>query len=210
MSFWLNAFIPRDIFGATTMLLEGEYRGSIALSKPPCYLTDQRNFSNDLRASSRMHSFVKVDLTTSQPVLTQQHRCDDLIQCDPATGEVLSKHRVGTSNMTFSLEATSPTILIQMACRYSGSIPRHGYGMGEIEYKGTIEISAAPRSIDIDLMICLFPAFEGYAAIDDGRGAILFRHAPPAGILSLGPPRGAKRRIRSRLDDEFFNRSNDE
>ena len=26
------------------------------------------------------------------------------------------------------------------------------------------------RSIDIDLMICLFPAFEGYAAIDDGTG----------------------------------------
>ena len=210
MSFWLNAFIPRDVFGATTMLRGGEYKGSIALSKPPCYLTDQRNFSNDLRASSRMHSFVKVDLTTSQPVLTQQHRCDDLIQCDPATGEVLSKHRVGTSNMTFSLEATSPTIFIQMACRYSGSIPRHGYGIGETEYKGTIEIDPAARSIDLDMMICLFPAFEGYAAINNGPGAILFRHAPPAGILSLGPPRGAKRRIRSRLDDEFFNRSNDE
>ena len=210
MSFWLNAFIPRDIFGATTMLLEGEYRGSIALSKPPCYLTDQRNFSNDLRASSRMHSFVKVDLTTSQPVLTQQHRCDDLIQCDPATGEVLSKHRVGTSNMTFSLEATSPTILIQMACRYSGSIPRTGHGIGEIESRGTIEIAPAAGSFEIDIMICLFPAFEGYAVINDGPIAILFRHAPPAGILSLGPPRGAKRRIRSRLDDESFNRSNDE
>jgi hypothetical protein len=210
ISFWLNTFIPRDIIGATTMLRGGEYKGSIALSKPPCYLTDQRNFSNDLRASSRMHSFVKVDLTTSQPVLTQRHRCDDLIQCDPATGEVLSKHRVGTSNMTFSLEAISPTILIQMACRYGGSIPRHGYGIGEIEYKGTIEISAAPRSIDIDLMICLFPAFEGYAAIGDGIGTVLFRHAPPAGILALGPPRGAKRRIRARLDDEFSSRHNDE
>ena len=210
MSFWLNAFIPRDVFGATTMLRGGEYKGSIALSKPPCYLTDQRNFSNDLRASSRMHSFVKVDLTTSQPVLTQQHRCDDLIQCDPATGEVLSKHRVGTSNMTFSLQATSPTIFIQMACRYSGSIPRHGYGIGETEYKGTIEIDPAARSIDLDMMICLFPAFEGYAAINDGPGAILFRHAPAAGILSLGPPRGAKRRIRARLDDKCFSRHNDE
>ena len=34
-----------------------------------------------------MQSWVKVDLTTSQPVLTQQHRCDDLIDCDPASGE---------------------------------------------------------------------------------------------------------------------------
>ena len=210
ISFWLNAFIPRDIFGATTMLREGEYKGLTALSGPPCYLTDQRNFSNDLRASSRMHSLVKVDLTASEPVLTQQHRCDDLIDCDPASGEVLQKRRGSTSKMNFSLLAAAPTILIQMDCRYTDARSRAAHGIGETEYKGTIEISPAARSIDIDLMICLFPAFEGYAAIDDGRGAILFRHAPPAGILSLGPPRGAKRRIRSRLDDESFNRSNDE
>jgi hypothetical protein len=190
------------------MLRGGEYKGLMALSKPPYYLTDQRNFSNDLRASSRMHSFVKVDLTTSEPVLTQQHRCDDLIECDPASGDVLKKQRVRTSKMKFSLESTTPTILVQMDCHYGDSIPRAGHGLGEIEYKGTIEISLAARSIDIDLMICLFPAFEGYAAIDDGRGAILFRHAPPAGILSLGPPRGANRRVRSRLDDESFSRSN--
>jgi hypothetical protein len=210
MSFWLNAFIPRDIFGATTMLLEGEYRGLTVLSAAPCYLTDQRNFSNDLRASSRMHSLVKVDLTTSEPVLTQQHRCDDLIECDPASGEVLNKRRVSTSKMTFSLEATEPTIMIQMDCKYIDPLAPVAHGIGETEYKGTIEISPAARSLDIDIMICLFPAFEGYAAINDGPGAILFRHAPPAGILSLGPPRGANRRIRSGLVYEFFNRSNNE
>jgi hypothetical protein len=210
MSFWLNTFIPRDIFGATTMLLEGEHRGLTVLSAAPCYLTDQRNFSNDLRASSRMHSFVKVDLTTSQPVLTQQHRCDDLVECDPTNGEVLQKRHGNTSKMNFSLLAAAPTILIQMDCRYTDARSRPAHGIGEIEYKGTIEISPAARTLDIDLMICLFPAFEGYAAINDGPGAILFRHAPPAGILSLGPPRGANRRIRSGLVYEFFNRSNNE
>lgn len=210
ISFWLNTFIPRDIIGATTMLRGGEYKGLMALSKPPCYLTDQRNFSNELCASSRMQSWVKVDLTTSQPVLTQQHRCDDLIECDSMSGEVMNKRRVSTSKMTFSLEATTPTILIQMDCRYGESVGRAGHGINDLEYKGTIEIDPTARSIDIDLMICLFPAFEGYAAIGDGTETVLFRHAPPAGILSLGPPRGAKRRIRARLDDEFFSRHNDE
>ena len=157
-----------------------------------------------------MQSWVKVDLTTSQPVLTQQHRCDDLIECDPMSGEVMNKRRVSTSKMTFSLQATTPTILIQMDCRYGESVGRAGHGINDLEYKGTIEIDPAARSIDIDLMICLFPAFEGYAAIGDGTETVLFRHAPPAGILSLGPPRGAKRRIRARLDDEFFSRHNDE
>ena len=210
ISFWLNALIPRDIGGATTMLRHGEYRGLTALSASPCYLTDQRNFSNDLWASSRMQSWVKVDLSDAEPVLAQQHRCDDLIECDLLSGEVLNKQRIGASKMTFSLEATTPTILIQMDCRYGDSIPLAGHGIGETEYKGTIEIDPAARSIDLDMMICLFPAFEGYAAINNGPSAILFRHAPPAGILSLGPPLGAKRRIRSQLDYDFGNRSNDE
>jgi hypothetical protein len=192
------------------MVLEGEYRGLTALSTAPCYLTDQRNFSNDLWTSSRMHSWVKVDLSDAEPVLTQHHRCDDLVECDPDSGEVLRKHHGNTSNMRFLLSATTPTILIQMDCRYSDDLFRTAHGIGEIEYKGTIEIAPAARSIDIDIMICLFPAFEGYAAIDDGPGTVLFRHSPPAGILSLGPPRGAKRRIRSHLDDEFLGRHNDE
>ena len=210
ISFWLNAFIPRDIFGATTMLRDGEYKGLTAFSGSPCYLTDQRNFSNDLRASSRMHSLVKVDLTTAEPVLTQQHRCDYLIECDPVSGEVLQKRHGSTSKMNFNLSASDPAIIIRMDCNYSDPVAALAHGVGDIEYKGRIEIDPAARSIDIDIMICLFPAFEGYAAINDKPGTVLFRHAPPAGILALGPPLGANRRIRSRLDDGFFSQPNDE
>lgn len=192
------------------MLLQGEYKGLTALSGPPHYLTDQRDFSNDLRASSRMHSFVKVDLTASEPVLSQRHRCDDLIECDPVSGEVLRKRRGSTSKMNFSLLDTTASIRIALGCRYGDSMPRASHGIGEIEYRGTIEIAPEAGRFEIDIMICLFPAFEAYAVINDGPSAILFRHASPAGVLGLGPPRGAKRRIRSRLDGELFKRSNDE
>ena len=201
ITFWLNAFIPRDIAGATTVLREGEYKGLTAFSVAPCYLTDQRNFSNEMRAPSRMHSIAKVDLDDLKPVLTQWHRCDDLVECDPVSGEVLSRREGRASNMRFSVAATEPTIVIRMDCKYTDSVAPRAHGIDEIEYKGTIEINPTAGTIDIDLMICLFPAFEGYAAIEDHPGVILFRHAPPAGILTLGPPRGANRRIRSRLDD---------
>ena len=102
--------------------------------------------------------------------------------------------------MRFSLTAAAPTVLLRMDCRCSDPAPP-AHGIGAIEYKGTVEINPTARSIDIDLMICLFPAFEAYASIDEGSATIVFRHAPPAGILSLGPMPGAKRRIRSHLDD---------
>jgi hypothetical protein len=204
ITFWLNTFIPRDISGATTIVRGGEYKGLTALSSPPCYLTDQRNFSNDLRAVSRMHSWIKVDLGGLEPVLTQRHRCDVLIECDPVSGEVIRKRQGSTSNMKFSLVVAEPSLLIRMDCKHSEPITPAAHGIGETEYKGTIEIVPAARIIDIDLMICLFPAAEGYAAIEDRPGLIVFRHAPPAGILTLGPPRGAKRRIRSHWDDANF------
>jgi hypothetical protein len=210
VTFWLNAFIPRDIAAATTMVLEGEYRGLTALSISPCYLTDQRNFSNELRASSRMHSLARIDISASEPVLTQYQRCDDLIECDPVSGEVIGKRRASASKMKFTFLASDPRILIRMECRYCDPLMAPAHGLGEIEYKGTIEIDPAAGFIGIDLMICLFPAFEGYAAIDNGPPAVLFRHAPAPGILALGPPRGAQRRIRSQLDYESFSRRNSE
>ncbi len=183
------------------MLLEGEHRGLSVLSASPCYLTDQRNFSNEMRARSRMQSVATLDFTNSKPGLTQSHRCGDLIECDPVSGEVLRQRQGSTSNMKFLLAAAEPTILIRMDCKYTDPLAAAAHGIGEIEYKGSIEIDPTARTIDIDVMICLFPAFEGYAKINDGFPAILFRHAPPAGILPLGPPRGANRRIRSRLED---------
>jgi hypothetical protein len=209
ITFWLNAFIPRDVVGATAMLHDGEYKGLTALSGPPCYLTDQRDFSNDPRARSRMHSLVEINLD-GEANLTQLHRCDDLIECDPVNGDLLRKARASTSKMSFRLVATVPIILIRMECRYLDLLYRPGFGIDEIEYSGTIQIDPAACTIDIDLMICLFPGFEGYAAIDDCPSAILFRHAPPPGILGLGPPRGANRRIRSRLDVDGFCGSSDE
>jgi hypothetical protein len=103
--------------------------------------------------------------------------------------------------MRFQLEATEPIILMRMECRYTDPLAPTAHRIGDIEYRGGIEINPAARAIEIDLMICLFPAFEGYAAINDGHPAILFRHSPVAGILSLGLPTGAHRRIRSRLVD---------
>jgi hypothetical protein len=143
----------------------------------------------------------RVEFTDSVPALKERHRCDDLTECDQVSGGTIQRRRSSLANMRFRLEATEPTILIRMECRYTDLLAPTAHGIGEIEYRGGIEINPAARAIEIDLMICLFPAFEGYAAINDGHPAILFRHAPPSGVLSLESRSGAHRRIRSRLID---------
>jgi hypothetical protein len=180
---------------------QGESRGLTAFTGSPCYLTDQRNFSNELHARSRMHSLARIEITDSAPTLTQRHRCDDLKECDQVSGDLIRRRRSSLANMRFRLEAMEPTISMRLECRYTDPLAPTAHGIGEIEFKGTVEIDPAARAIEIDIMICLFPAFEGYAAINDEHPAILFRHSPVAGILSLALPSGAHRRIRSRLVD---------
>jgi hypothetical protein len=184
----------------TTTLREGPHKGLTALTGSSQFLTDQRNFSNNRRASSRMHSEARVDLTVAPAAMGQTHRCDKIIECDARNGEIIREHRVSTSQMKFVLTDAAPLLSLELSCKSANPRAQEVRGFAEIEYRGDVVIDIERRSIMIDFMICLFPAFEAYAAINDGAGVVLFRHAPPPGILASSLPAGAKRRIRSRLE----------
>lgn len=66
VKFWINAFIPRDVSGYTKPVPGGPHRGKTMIPGPnpvsDCYLTDQRDFSNDIHAKSRMHSEFRMAL----------------------------------------------------------------------------------------------------------------------------------------------------
>lgn len=147
-----------------------------------------------------MYSEARVDLTATPAVLTQAHRCDKSAECDVRNGEMIREHRASTSQMKFVLTNTEPLLSLELSCKSANPRAQGDLGFAEIEYRGGVVIDVERRSIMIDLMICLFPAFEAYAAINDGAGVVLFRHAPPPGILASSLPAGARRRIRSRLE----------
>jgi hypothetical protein len=88
-----------------------------------------------------------------------------------------------------------------MDCVASNPCTSAAWAFSDIEYKGAIAINREKRSIAINLMIGVFPAYEGYAAINNGIGAILFRQIPPAGIKTMYVPPRANRPIRSQLED---------
>jgi hypothetical protein len=202
VTFWINAFLPWALPGTTTVLQVGPYRGHSAIIGPKKYcLTDQRGFSNVITAESRMHSAVTIDFDGSTSVMTQQHQCGYTIECDDKTGEVTARKKASSAHMQFQLVATEPVVTIQLYGLASNPCTSTTWAFGDIEYKGTIFIDPAVRKIAIDLRTCTFPAFEGYAAINNGIGSILFRLLPPAGIKVMHISPGAIRPIRSQLED---------
>jgi hypothetical protein len=202
VTFWINAFLPWSLPGTTTVLRNGPYRGHSAITGAKQYcLTDQRGFSNVMTAASRMHSAVMIDFGDAPPVLTQQHKCDYTTECDRKTGEVTARKKASTAQMQFRLVATEPTVIVHMHCLTSNPCTSSSWAFGNIEYKGTIFIDPTTRRIAVALMTATFPAFEGYAAINNGAGSILFRMMPPAGIKALHVSPGATRPLRAQLED---------
>lgn len=79
LELWLNAFIPRDIPGYTKTIMKGQHAGKTAIPLPSVarlaqyptkdwdagYLTDQRSFSSNPRASVRMQSYMKIRLDSN-------------------------------------------------------------------------------------------------------------------------------------------------
>jgi hypothetical protein len=86
VKFWINAFIPKIIPGYTRPVpgnpMLTMIPGPVLVTGSDCYYTDQRDFSNEIHASSRMHSEGRVEFRSSRdPVMTQWHNCDTTTEC---------------------------------------------------------------------------------------------------------------------------------
>src|SRR5687767_11048192 len=103
IKFWINAFIPKNVPGYTKP--RPGHPGETMIPGPginpfsDCYHTDQRDFSNQIHAGSRIHSEAKVVFTGAMPVLTTWHNCDETIECDCEDGEEECRKKGSTGSM---------------------------------------------------------------------------------------------------------------
>jgi hypothetical protein len=196
---WLNVLVPFDIDGAIVAVPAGPHAGKTALDLGSALLlTDQRAFSADPRATSRMQSYVTIDLGEGEPIVSATHRSDWAIVCDHERGEIVCRARASTRRMVARVVATDP-VVVSLDCATSAPCPGAPAPLDELEYRGTITYHPAARELCLELMVALCPATEGYAALNGGPGTILFHQAPLS--LAARPPRGARRRIRTVLAD---------
>jgi len=200
IAIWLNVFVPFDINGAVVTVPAGPHAGKTAVDLGSALLlTDQRAFSTDPRATSRMQSYAKIDLGEGEPIVSVTHRSDWAVVCDRERGEVVCRSRAGTRRMVARIVSTDP-VVISLDCATSAPCPGAPPSLDEFEYRGTITYRPGARELSLDLMVALCPATEGYGAVNDGPGIILFRQAPLP-TAAWQAPRGARRRIHTVLAD---------
>lgn len=223
MKFWINAFIPLNVIGYTKPI--PGHPGKTMIPGPginplsDCYHTDQRDFSNKIHASSRMHAEAKVDFSGGGQALTQWHNCDETIECDCEDGEEECNKKGKTNNMNFKISpsvssspkpgflpspvvpVSSPIVTLEMKCAaHNPCAPSSTLG-GDIDCEGKIYMDRSARRIECDIKIDAFPAFEAYATINDGAGVMMFQIAPPFGNTVMNLPGPATRAVQVRLED---------
>ena len=180
IAFWINAFIPRDIFDLTQPVTAGPHAGGTMIPGPlvDCYLTDQRSFSSKRHALSRLHSEGALHVDGNDLRLSQAHRCDATHEIDCKTGVVDCEKKGDTDNMKLSLVAE--TIVdgkAKIKVKLAANNPCF-FGSPDINVEGKINIDFEAKKITFKGKVEPFPAFEAYVVVDGGSAIPLLQLLP--------------------------------
>jgi hypothetical protein len=99
VNFWLNAFIPNS---ACTTKGDIFIVGSPSMPVPRFFAGDQREFSDDVNASARMHSEVRLEgLSTDAPTIAFQNNvCGESREVD-GEGNIIASATASADRMFF-------------------------------------------------------------------------------------------------------------
>lgn len=196
---WINAFIPKDIPGLTKPA-GGRYLGDTMIPGPvhgvsDCFLTDNRSFSSNPAASSRLHSLCDIDLA-QKSVASQMHRCDPTVEVDCEDFTTECNRSASTSNMRFAPVSVSGTL---MTIAYEGAASNGCFtGAPDIDIIGTITVDLVASTLSFDGNCEPFPAFEIYMSVDDGSAKTLVQRLPDSGTSPWNLPGSPNRAIRGK------------
>lgn len=198
---WIKSFIPEDIDGAERVA-DGPHAGKTMFRSPGpidvWYLTDQRGFSNDIQAFSRMHSEIELDFVDFT-IKREHHQCDPTIQITHDTGAEECHETAGTEYMTFSEFTISPDAK-RMTLHLHGSSKNACLKLGPVKVAPSLDYSAdivvwlgkagQEVTIEVDSWIETYPAFEMYVSVNNKPPDTIFQAAiePDATPLSLIGP----------------------
>lgn len=148
-----------------------------------CFSSDNRMFSNDPQASSRIVSEIVLVISGSTVTVEQAdgraiHRAGATHKVDCQTGaDIVPSQTASTSNMHFGTPAIAGGI-VQIIVDGRASNPLV-FGSPDIQYGGSFIFNIAAKTLRFSGSIKNFPAYEAYAQLNDGPIVTLFQSPPP-------------------------------
>lgn len=185
---WVKAFIPGSYHGNIDGT--GAASGRRLLPGPSswfndCFHTDDRDFSNDITAPSRLHSEFELDLRSGH--LSEVHFCGETVEYDCEDGDEECRDTATGQMAWTNLRQHNGDILVDL----SGAAGNPCFsGAPEIDYEGTVVIDVSAHTITFNGLVNGFPAYEGYATINGGAGEVLFQYGPRGGPSDLAGSAG--------------------
>lgn len=200
---WVNAFIPSTYAGAQ-LIEAGDHAGKTMLTTlwvvNRCFLTDDREFSPDLHAMSRMHSEIEIDVQRKK-VIYEFHHCHETVEIDCATGEERCRAFGDTKNMVFEnfvAEGDGETYRVDLKASAKNPCLKvaNVKVSPNVDLFGTITIKlnwdGSGAAVRFEGMIETYPAFEMYAAFNGSEvGTPIFQIDVEDGATAAnitGPP----------------------
>jgi hypothetical protein len=181
--------LPKDVSAITLGLTipvprnPGKTMVKGPLPTSDCFLTDNRTFSPQIDASSRMHSEIEISISggstsggTAAQITRQQHRSDKTTEIDCEDGDIEGTAHGNTSRMRFSnLRSTGSKFQVSIEGAANHPLVTDS---PDIDYKGEFIVDLASRTITFDGYVDEFPAFEAYASINNGSAIQIFLILP--------------------------------
>lgn len=179
---WVNAFIPNSACiqkGEVFAVEVPTFITGLPIPEVRFFMGDQREFSDDVQASARMHSEVRIEgLSTETPQLAAERQvCGESHEVD-ADGTIVASETADTRRMAFMNLRGSQTTdpeggvvdgiegSVQVDVVGSASLPL--IIAPDIDYSGTFTIDRVGGNVLFRGAVSGFPAYEIYCSVNDG------------------------------------------
>ena len=197
---WINAFIPRITTGSKNAPLG---QGTIIPGPKPFsnwFLTDNRNFSNNIGINVRMQSTFYGAINTNTLLWFQKHRGGQSHEIDDVTGATIQLGMASTDEMNCKV-IFFDGICFKVAIVGAASNPLVSWSP-DIDYNATYRVfpgTGAPNSgfVWCEGKVDEYPNFESYVArnFTGPAGITIFQHSHATGATPWALPGNANQPV---------------
>lgn len=186
LQIYIRAFIPQKHSSVRPL----PNSGGGTMVEPPaspivgCFPTDQRSFSTEVSASSRVASIATIDLGSPARLLRQDHPPNESNAVDCGDGRIINRERTDTSDQKFTFLPADQSKVARLTIHASGHNPNFRWAPA-IDIDGTFLIDLEASSIRFEGSVDQYPAYEAYAKYNSGPAVTIFQIMPDYGKTAL-------------------------